>query len=326
MGISDLFRKKNNKKPTYEYAPMPDNMRGERLIVQQQKLQKRQINIDVFKDTLARIESDERLNIRTQAAAGATYIIEEGFRAEDPRSFSEPHIDFEENLTLITARRYADHKKTAVLNFANPLEPGGGVTRGADAQEEYLCRASNLYKCLTGPNAAPFYEVHDRQRNIRNSGGLFLASDRIIYSPGVTVFRKDTGYLPYDDVRHIGSSSQEYTDEWVSIDVLTCAAPIVLYETNLPPEDFLYRVFNKRVRNIFEAAMDNDIEVLVLGAFGCGAFRNPPKTVARAFGDVLREKRYENAFSDVIFAVKRTGWYCENSEAFEEVFSSFKMT
>ena len=32
--------------------------------------------------------------------------------------------------------------KILVLNFANPVEPGGGVRRGAKAQEEDLCRKS----------------------------------------------------------------------------------------------------------------------------------------------------------------------------------------
>jgi uncharacterized protein (TIGR02452 family) len=32
--------------------------------------------------------------------------------------------------------------------------------------------------------------------------------------------------------------------------------------------------------------------VLILGAFGCGAFGNPPEVVAKAFRQVLAEQRY----------------------------------
>ncbi len=39
-------------------------------------------------------------------------------------------------------------KNILVLNFANPVHPGGGVRRGARAQEEDLCRKSSLLYSL----------------------------------------------------------------------------------------------------------------------------------------------------------------------------------
>ena len=38
--------------------------------------------------------------------------------------------------------------RCAVLNFASPVNPGGGVVTGSSAQEECLCRCSTLYPCL----------------------------------------------------------------------------------------------------------------------------------------------------------------------------------
>jgi uncharacterized protein (TIGR02452 family) len=72
-----------------------------------------------------------------------------------------------------------------------------------------------------------------------------------------------------------------------------------------------------------QKAIENDIEALILGAFGCGAFNNPPTVVAKAFQSVLMKDRYFHAFSDVIFAVKRSGRFCENIEAFKTAFQSF---
>ena len=52
--------------------------------------------------------------------------------------------------------------------------------------------------------------------------------------------------------------------------------------------------------------MENEAEALVLGAFGCGAFHNPPFIVAEAFRQVMISSRYINSFKEVIFAIKRT--------------------
>jgi uncharacterized protein (TIGR02452 family) len=87
-----------------------------------------------------------------------------------------------------TRRLHADGRQEAVacLNFASAKNPGGGFLRGADAQEESLARASALYACL---RAAPdFYAFHRAQGDLRYS-------DRVIYFPGVPVFRDDHGRL-----------------------------------------------------------------------------------------------------------------------------------
>ena len=44
--------------------------------------------------------------------------------------------------------------------------------------------------------------------------------------------------------------------------------------------------------------------VLVLGAFGCGAFKNPPGHVAELFNDELHMPNVLTAFAKVIFAIR----------------------
>lgn len=58
-----------------------------------------------------------------------------------------------------------------------------------------------------------------------------------------------------------------------------------------------------RIAAIFEAAMDHKVEALVLGAYGCGSFHNPPDVVAEAFRWALTQKRYSRAFKVVAFAL-----------------------
>ena len=89
------------------------------------------------------------------------------------------------------------------------------------------------------------------------------------------------------------------------------------------PDNELIELFIKRIQNILEAAIDCHVEALVLGAFGCGAFHNPPMLVAEAFRQTLLMPRYRQAFAEICFAIKRSGDFCRNIEAFEMKIASF---
>ena len=268
-------------------------------------------NIAVFMDTLDRIKTNKKLQKLTKKAIGSTHIVDEGFVSQKSPRYPESTVGFTEGLTLQTAERLCrERMRTAVLNFANPIESGGGVFRGANAQEEYLCRASNLFPCIDSEQAKPYYLYH---KNCLKNGNqrAFFASDKLIYTENVTVFRTDT------------PNGQEYTDKWYQTDVITCAAPFFYGKEDLLPEQELYALFFSRICNILEAAIEHRVEALTLGAFGCGAFHNPPRIVAKAFRDALLTDRYRYAFRKVVFTVKRTGDYCENIEYFETAFLQF---
>ncbi len=281
-------------------------------------------NIEVFYDTQKRIKSSIELSQSTQKAINNTCVYGEGFVSNKITKFEQMLVSFEENLTLRTAIRMVDEgKKTAVLNFANPVEPGGGVLRGANAQEEYLCRTSNLYNCMVSENAKKYYEYHNGLIKMNQVNRMFLGTDMVIYSPDVTIFKEDIGYYP--GMRYQSKQEYEYMDKWRNIDVITCAAPFFSGSDFVIPAGDLHHLFCTRIRNVLEVAIENNIEVLVLGAFGCGAFNNPPKVVAKAFLTVLLEERYKKAFTNVIFAVKRTKECSENVEAFKWLARKFAL-
>ena len=42
---------------------------------------------------------------------------------------------------------------------------------------------------------------------------------------------------------------------------------------------------------------------IILGAFGCGAFANPPDAVAKLFAECLSSDEFRGAFATVVFAI-----------------------
>lgn len=267
--------------------------------------------ISCFQDTL-QIANSERLKDKTIQAKKSNKVYQGGYVANMPKRNVPSSIIVEDGTTFAVAKKYSSLGKTAVLNFANPENPGGGVQLGAMAQEECLCRSSNLYLCISDHNVFDDYYAYHR-----NSNNHFY-SDRLIYTKGVTVFKDDREVPQLMPV-----------DEWFDVDVITCAAPYIA-KRKYTNQTALKELFKSRIRNIFEAALDNDVEVLVLGAFGCGAFKNPPEVVAKSFHEVIDKNNYVNYFKKIVFAIKSTVnndrfSVCPNISAFEVEFNGLSI-
>ncbi|GGL64958.1 TIGR02452 family protein [Streptomyces fumigatiscleroticus] len=182
--------------------------------------------------------------------------------------------------SLEAARRLGGD--VAVLNFASARNPGGGYLNGAQAQEEALCRASALYTCLL--RAPEFYGHHRAHRDP-------FYTDRVIHSPAVPVFRDDRGRL---------------LDEPYTAAFLTAAAPNAGVVLRTAPERAaeLPRALTVRAGRVLETALAHGHRRLVLGAWGCGVFRNDPAQVAGAFRELLGPGgRFAGAFAHVVFGI-----------------------
>lgn len=275
--------------------------------------------INGFLEFMHYIEKDSEIRCQTEWMIDHTVVYNEFFFSKrNPDKIGA--VTFQENLTLLSAKEAVIRgKHTAVLNFANPIEYGGGVLKGAKAQEENICRSSNLYKALSSKKTYFYYKTNQSILYKNQFNSMFLGSDMVIYSPSVMVLKEDIDYrpgFPYSGI-------EEYSNQPFCVDVITCAAPFFSGLGYILPNGDLQHLFERRIRNILEVAIENQIEVIILGAFGCGAFHNPPDIVADAFRKVLLEARYNKAFDEVIFAVKRTNIICPNIEAFERNFSLF---
>ena len=260
--------------------------------------------ISCFQDTLKRAHSDG-LKDKTAESCRTNKIYKEGFVSNVPQRNEHSDIIVESGTTFAAARKYLHIGKTAVLNFANPENPGGGVQYGAMAQEECLCRSSNLYPCLCDANV--FNDYYEYHRNLKNT----FYSDRLIYTQDITVF-KDDNDIPQILPKHM----------WFTVDVITCAAPYIA-KRKYTNSSALLLLFKSRIKNIFEAARDNKADVIVLGAFGCGAFKNQPLIVAEAFRQVICEQDYFKCFRKIVFAIKPTGDHCPNLSVFSRQFDMY---
>jgi uncharacterized protein (TIGR02452 family) len=190
-----------------------------------------------------------------------------------------------------------DH--VACLNFASAKNPGGGFLNGALAQEEALAAASGLYPCLL--QAPEYYE-----RNRGNRSTLYL--DIAIYSPRVPFIRDDEGNL---------------LEKPAFASVITAPAPnagaIVQNEpANLQKVEPTLR---RRAELVLAIAANENVHRLILGAWGCGVFRNDPKMVAKVFGELLREA-FQGVFEEVVFAVYDRSEDQRTYSAFDGMFNS----
>ena len=225
----------------------------------------------------------------TQAAVDNVEVIEAPI--EDIQFMPHPimpnknmHVSVVDGGTAEIGMQYARKGlKVAVLNFADAITPGGLVVIGAPTQEENLCRCSNLYETLLADKCQKNYyikNVNYSNKYISELRGVY--TDTMIYSNAVLFFRDDATY--------------EYVEP-VYMDVITCPAPSVRLS-----EDDAEKIIDYRAEFIVKSAALHRVDVLVLGAWGCGAFGQSPEIVSKAFNKAICKYK---AFDSVIFAIRK---------------------
>ena len=261
---------------------------------------RRQQLASVFEDTMERIKQSADLTSAMEHSLHNQQFIPESAIisiSDVPKADKPANIIVSRLRSFEAAAQYIG-KRTAVLNFASATNPGGGVEKGASAQEECLCRVSTLYPCLADQKMrTSFYTPHRKNGNT-------LHNDDIIYTPNVLVIKDDDHNL---------------LSEPFSVDIISCAAPNLReqpsnqYNTGDTikvqiSDNELLALHEKRARKIFSSAIANGVEILILGAFGCGAFQNDPHIVAQAYKNVLPD--FAHYFHTIEFAI-----YCRPADS-----------
>lgn len=172
-------------------------------------------------------------------------------------------------LVLDISRQVYNHGETniMVLNLASSYCPGGGVIKGAIAQEEDLFRKTNYFLSLP----RKFYPI---------------PVSSVIYTDKVHVIK-----------------DANFTDLATPFPVSMLAAAAIknpeLVKGRYCQED--YNTMRKTIENIFKIGYLHNKENLILGALGCGAYNNPPLIIISIFNEFL--KKYDGCFKNIVFAV-----------------------
>lgn len=87
-------------------------------------------------------------------------------------------------------------------------------------------------------------------------------------------------------------------------------------------DDELLAIHEKRFTRILDIALTNNNDVVILGAFGCGAFENNPGVVAAAAKNVV--EKYIHAFRVIEFAVYCSPRDSHNYDVFSSVLGNMK--
>ena len=209
-------------------------------------------------------------SVQNAVIYGPTYMDSNKLFEDSPVQKVVPYDTVKAGLLL-------SNGKTAILNFASYKYPGGQFMNGSKAQEECICHESTLYNVIS--QYGDYYEWN----KAHNNKHLYL--NRALYTPNIIIERSnDKG-------------------KWQSmIDVITCAAPNYRAASNyagVSLEENNKTLF-ERIKFIKYIAENQNIDTLILGAFGCGVFGQDPIMVANYFKEVFKKSSVKTVYYAIL--------------------------
>ncbi len=265
-------------------------------------MDKHAVRIEIFDSTLSLLRqgwyiapSGRKVELPSvEDVMNASMMYREPFRLmSDPIAPVTTEIRVENKDCVLATKQLIDEGyNPAMLNLADLYTPGGLVEYGSGAQEENLCRRSNLILSL--------YQFSDARIRQYSDLGLISSEEQYpmderfggIYSGLVTFFRG-----PESE----GSLLEETTYNIPVISVAALSGPRIGADGLMFPEET--DITLDKMRTILRIGMANFHDSLVLSALGCGAFANPPAHIAKLFHQVIEEDEFKNAFRLIDFAI-----------------------
>jgi len=222
----------------------------------------------IYEDTIKQFSSVDPSTIKPSTLFDINTLK---FETTEEMPTFETELLVENQDTLDMAIEFCnDGFNPLVLNMASDYKPGGGVRSGKSAQEECIFRRTNAF--MTHPEE--WYPLEPNQ---------------VIFCPEVKII-KDSDYELIDDDDHVTVSM---------IAVPAIRQPELKFGSIYHDED--RRLMSSKIESIFKIALMMGNDSLVLGALGCGAFRNPPTEVSQIFRSMLNH--YGKYFKRIGFAI-----------------------
>lgn len=206
-------------------------------------------------------------------------------------------------------------RQVCAMNFANGQGPGGGYVRGASAQEEDLCRRiPTLYPSLCKAKAAGLYPWGP-PTYVKPAGG----------KPGEP--RKYADVLFTKDLYVVRAGQEDEfeilpDDEQAKVSLVSAAAP------NIPAGEVIEPgLLHTAIKSVFIAPkmLQPELDTLILGAWGCGAFRGNPTSMSELFVKVLKEDQLGQLYREIHFAIPTYSDDDCNAEVFLDTFERCQM-
>lgn len=195
----------------------------------------------------------------------------------------------------------------AVLNMANAHVPGGAYVEGAVAQEENMFRRTDCHFLIGEAECERARDRYSREMTrllSAEAGRVYLdvQHPRVCIRGAEDRSKSDLGYawLPEGEVFPFFE--------------LRAAARDLRDGSDFDPDDA-----RRRISAQLDTLREHHIRHVVLGAFGCGAFRNPAHRVAAIYREELTSRAAD--FGLVAFAIFAAGYGPDNFTPFAEAFS-----
>ena len=170
-----------------------------------------------------------------------------------------------------------DYENPLLMNMASEFQPGGGWKKGSMAQEEALFLRTNYCK-------------HLKKRKGSMPRERYIEDHEMVYSPRVRVIKNKNYSLIPEDRQPV-------------LSFIACPGirrPELDSKGRMCERD--RDIVTRRLHHVFQIAQRYGHDAVILGALGCGAFKNPPEDIAECYRDVI--PHYKNGiFKCIKFAI-----------------------